>query len=97
MGYLAHWMAEPGIGKQVGRNTDAGDELKSFIERIERSEEQKAVITADIKQIYAEAKGVGFDTKTMRKVIRERKKEPHERREERALLDLYCHALGMEE
>jgi uncharacterized protein (UPF0335 family) len=78
-------------------NTDsvAADQLKSFIERIERLEEEKAGIAGDIKEIYAEAKGNGFDTKVMRKIISLRKKDHAERQEEEAILELYLRALGM--
>jgi uncharacterized protein (UPF0335 family) len=73
----------------------AAGQLKSFVERIERLEEEKKGIADDIRDVFAEAKGQGFDTKVMRQVIRLRKKEPAERQEEEALLDLYMHALGM--
>jgi uncharacterized protein (UPF0335 family) len=73
----------------------AADQLKSFIERIERLEEEKAGIAGDIKEIYAEAKGNGFDTKVIRKVISMRKKDYNERKEEEAILELYMQALGM--
>ncbi|MBM18370.1 MAG: DUF2312 domain-containing protein [Stappia sp.] len=73
----------------------AADQLRAFIERIERLEEEKKVIGDDIKEIYAEAKGNGFDAKILRKVISLRKKQPHEREEEEAVLDLYMQALGM--
>ena len=79
----------------IGSGTIAQDQLHAFIQRIERLEEEKTAIAADIKEIYAEAKGTGFDTKIMRKVISLRKKETAERQEEQALLDLYLHALGM--
>jgi uncharacterized protein (UPF0335 family) len=69
--------------------------LKSFIERIERLEEEKAGIAADIKDVYAEAKGTGFDVKVMRQVIRLRKMESADRQELEELLDLYKRALGM--
>jgi uncharacterized protein (UPF0335 family) len=68
--------------------------LKSFIERIERLEEDKAGIAADLKEVYAEAKGEGFDTKVMRKVIRLRKTDKAKRQEEEALIDLYLSAIG---
>jgi uncharacterized protein (UPF0335 family) len=74
----------------------AAGQLRSFIERIERLEEEKKGISDDIRDVFAEAKGQGYDTKVMRQVIRLRKKEPAERQEEEALLDLYMHALGME-
>lgn len=80
-------MAEPG--------GVAGDQLRAFVERIERLEEEKKVIADDIKDVYAEAKGNGFDVKILRKVISLRKKKPEEREEEDAVLDLYMHALGM--
>jgi uncharacterized protein (UPF0335 family) len=70
-------------------------QLKSIIERIERLEEEKRNIASDIKDVYAEAKGQGYDTKILRKVISLRKKEPHERQEEEALLETYLNALGM--
>jgi uncharacterized protein (UPF0335 family) len=73
----------------------AADQLKSFIERIERLEEEKAGIAGDIKEIYAEAKGNGFETKVMRKIISLRKKDHAERQEEEAILELYLQALGM--
>lgn len=73
----------------------AAKELRQFIERIERLEEEKKGIADDIKDVFAEAKGRGFDTKVMREVIRMRKKDAAERQEHEAILDLYCHALGM--
>ena len=72
-----------------------GDQLKSIVERIERLEEEKKTIAADIKEVYAEAKANGFDTKILRKVISLRKKEVTEREEEQSMLDLYMAALGM--
>lgn len=68
--------------------------LKSFIERIERLEEDKAGIAADMKEVYAEAKGEGFDVKIIRKVIRLRKQDKVKREEEEALIDLYLSAIG---
>ena len=73
----------------------AQDRLRSFIERIERLEEEKAALLADIKEVYAEAKGTGFDPKTMRKVISLRKMEDSDRQEAEFLLDTYLSALGM--
>jgi len=73
----------------------AADRLKSFIERIERLEEEKAALAADIREIYAEAKSTGFETKVMRQIIRLRKLEQQERAEQEELLDLYKAALGM--
>ena len=74
----------------------AGDRLRSFIERIERLEEEKAHLAEDIKEVYAEAKSQGFDVKTMRKIVSLRKKDPDDRAEEDALLDTYMSALGMQ-
>ena len=73
----------------------AKDQLKSFINRIERLEEERAALSADIKEVYSEAKGTGFDTKILKKVITLRKKDEQERMEEDAILDTYLHALGM--
>ncbi len=73
----------------------AQGQLRSIVERIERLEEEKATIANDIKEVYAEAKGNGFDVKILRKVVRLRKVDSEERQEEEALIDLYLHALGM--
>ena len=73
----------------------AADRLKSFIERIERLEEEKQTISDDIKEVYAEMKGNGFDVKAVRAIVRLRKKDQAERQEEEAILDLYKAALGM--
>ncbi len=73
----------------------AADQLRAFVERIERLEEEKKCLSDDIKDVYAEAKGNGYDTKAMRAVVRLRKQDAHERQEMEALLDLYLHALGM--
>ena len=74
----------------------AGARLKSFIERIERLEEEKTAIADDIKDVYAEAKGTGFDAKTIRKVVSLRKLDVEKRREADDMLDLYKSAIGME-
>jgi uncharacterized protein (UPF0335 family) len=73
----------------------ARDELKAFISRIERLEEEKKSLSDDVRDIFAEAKGRGYDPKIMRKVIAIRKKDAHERAEEDAVLDVYLTALGM--
>jgi uncharacterized protein (UPF0335 family) len=73
----------------------AGDRLKSFIERIERLEEERRTLGADIKEVYAEAKGTGFDTKIMRQVIRLRRMDKDDLDEQESLLDVYKRALGM--
>ncbi len=73
----------------------AAKRLRSFIERIERLEEEKAALAADIREVYAEAKGDGFDAKTMRQIVRLRKLDSADRAEQEALLDLYKSALGL--
>jgi uncharacterized protein (UPF0335 family) len=73
----------------------AKDQLKSFINRIERLEEERAALSADIREVYSEAKGTGFDVKIMRQVVRLRKMETADRQEQDAILDLYLSALGM--
>lgn len=89
-----------GIGHNSGDTQDvggvAGARLKSFIERIERLTEEKQAIADDIKDIYAEAKGTGFDTKTIRKIVSLRKIDVEKRREADEMLDLYKSAISME-
>ena len=74
----------------------AGDHLRQYIERIERLEEEKAGIASDIREVFAEAKGNGFDTKIMRQLIKLRKMEENDRQEQEYLLDLYKRALGFD-
>jgi uncharacterized protein (UPF0335 family) len=83
-----------------GKSKDAAtrfakDQLKAIVERIERLEEEKKAIADDIKDVYAEAKGNGYDIKALRKIIRLRKQDKNERAEEEAILETYMHALGM--
>jgi uncharacterized protein (UPF0335 family) len=73
----------------------AADELKQFIERLERLEEEKAGIAGDIKEVFAELKGRGFDAKAVRKILSIRKQDHGERQEQEAILELYMQALGM--
>ena len=75
--------------------TSAKDQLRTIVARIERLEEEKAALATDLREVYAEAKGNGFDTKILRTVVRLRKQDSSERAEQEALLDLYMHALGM--
>jgi uncharacterized protein (UPF0335 family) len=91
------------IGHNSGESFDANPDvltataqgrLKSFIERIERLEEDKAAIMGDLKEVFAEAKGEGFDVKILRKVVRLRKQDKVKRQEEEALIDLYLSAIG---
>ncbi len=83
---------------QMGHNSGgvSGERLRSFIQRIEKLEEDKAAVADDLKEVYAEAKGVGFDTKTIRQVVRLRKLDAEKRRETEELLELYKSAIGME-
>ena len=80
----------------MSANSLDGGHLKAFIERIERLEEEKKAIADDIKEVYAEAKGNGYDVKIMRKVVSIRKQDDNKRREEEEILDLYLSALGGE-
>jgi uncharacterized protein (UPF0335 family) len=73
----------------------AKDHLKAFVERIERLEEEKKTISDDIRDVYAEAKGSGFDVKALRTIVRLRKLDADERREQETILETYMHALGM--
>jgi uncharacterized protein (UPF0335 family) len=73
----------------------AKDQLKSIIERIERLEEEKKTISDDIRDVYAESKGNGFDVKALRTIVRMRKQDPQERQEAETILETYMHALGM--
>ncbi|MBO0752173.1 MAG: DUF2312 domain-containing protein [Bradyrhizobiaceae bacterium] len=83
-----------------GKSKDAAtglarDALRAVVERIEHLEEEKKAIADDIKDVYAEAKGNGYDVKALRKIIRLRKQDKNERAEEEAILEAYMHALGM--
>src|SRR5690242_17049263 len=73
----------------------AKDQLKAFVERVERLEEEKKAIADDIRDVYAEAKGSGFDVKALRAIVRMRKEDADERREHETILETYMHALGM--
>lgn len=79
----------------TGNTGVASDQLRIIVERIERLEEEKQAIADDIKEVYGEAKAKGFDVKTLRVVVRLRKKSVEDRQEEQSMLDLYMHALGM--
>lgn len=78
---------------EIGDNSNG--QLKSLVERIERLEEEKATVTTDIREVYAEAKGSGFDTKILRKIVARRKRDANEVAEEEAIFDLYLQSLGM--
>lgn len=73
----------------------AKDHLKAFVERVERLEEEKKAITDDVRDVYAEAKANGYDTKALRTVVKLRKMDVNERKEQEAVLETYMHALGM--
>lgn len=81
------------IGGGIGGNSAA--RLKSIVERIEKLDEERTAIGADIRDVYTEAKSAGYDTKTVRKIVQLRKMDAAERDEQAALLDTYLHALGM--
>lgn len=86
---------QPSEGETRDVGGVGGDRLRSFIERIERLEEEKAALMEDIKETYGEAKGTGFDVKTIRKIVSLRKMDSEKRRESEELLDLYKSAIGM--
>lgn len=93
-------MAKTNLQEQDNDNADitvSGQRLKSFIERIERLEEEKKALAEDIRDVYAEAKGTGFEPKIIRKIVSLRKANLEKRREEQELLDLYMSAIGMAE
>jgi uncharacterized protein (UPF0335 family) len=79
----------------MSMDRSAAEHLRSFVERIERLEEEKKTIGDDIKDVYAEAKANGYDVKALRSVVRIRAQDAEERKEEEAILDVYLHAMGM--
>lgn len=84
---------------KIGHNSVGGvavEQLRSIVQRVERLEEEKAALAADIREVYAEAKGNGFDVKALRAIIRLRKKDVSTREEEELVLDTYKRALGMQ-
>ncbi|WP_375454799.1 DUF2312 domain-containing protein [uncultured Methylobacterium sp.] len=87
--------ARPAAGDASSSEGVAADELRQFIERIECLEEEKAGLAGDIKDVFAELKGRGFDVKAVREILRIRRQDHAERKEEEAILDLYMQALGM--
>ena len=80
---------------EAAKTRFAKDQLKAFVERIERLEEEKKTISDDIRDVYAEAKANGFDVKALRSVVRLRKQDVEERKEQEAILETYLQALGM--
>lgn len=87
--------ATPGPGHNSKAGGIAADRLKSFVERVEKLEEEKSNIAADIRDVYSEAKGTGFDVKTIRTIVKLRKQDSAERDEQEQLLDVYKQAMGM--
>lgn len=87
-------LESPGVGHNSASGV-ARDQLRSFVERIERLEEEKKTVAEDIRDVYGEAKGMGFDRKILRKVVALRKQDKDQRMEEEALTETYLHALGM--
>ena len=79
---------------QLGGNAKTA--LKTIVERVERLDDDRLAVVADIKEVYAEAKGSGFDVKTIRKIVALRRKDEGKRKEEQQMLDLYAHALGFD-
>ena len=86
---------EGGDLTEAGHNSINSPQLRAFIERIERLEEEKRATAEDIKDVYAEAKGTGFDAKIIRKIVSLRRQDVRKRKEEEEILDLYLSALGM--
>jgi uncharacterized protein (UPF0335 family) len=82
-------------GKEQAKHRFAKDQLKAFVERVERLEEEKKTISDDIRDVYAEAKGNGYDVKALRAIVRLRKQDADERKEHETILETYMHALGM--
>ena len=91
----SRWPLPPLSKEEEPATRFAKDQLKAFVERIERLEEEKKTIADDIRDVYAEAKGTGFDVKALRTIVRLRKQDVDERREHEAILETYMHALGM--
>jgi len=88
-------MATSAVVKEAPATKFAKDQLKAIIERIERLEEEKKTISDDIRDVYAESKGNGFDVKALRNIVRLRKQDPNERQEQETILETYMQALGM--
>ena len=79
----------------AGHNSVAGDQLRTIIDRVERLEQEKRELAEDIKEVYGEAKGNGFDTAVIRAIVRRRKEDAEKRKEREAIRDVYLNALGM--
>ena len=88
-------MSTAAATKEETAHKFAKDQLKAFVERVERLEEEKKTISDDIKDVYAEAKAIGYDVKALRTIVRMRKEDANERQEHEAILETYLNALGM--
>jgi uncharacterized protein (UPF0335 family) len=93
--FLEYSMASPAAVTEEPATRFAKDQLKAIIERIERLEEEKKTISDDIRDVYAEAKGNGYEVKALRTIVRMRKQDADERKEHETILETYMHALGM--
>lgn len=88
-------MSEAAVSKKTKAGPISADRLKSFIERIEKLNEELKAISGDVKDVYSEAKGVGYDVKTMRSIVKLREMDASDRAEAETLLDVYKNALGL--
>ena len=88
-------MSNAAVASEQAAHHFAKDQLKAFIERVERLEEEKKTIADDIRDVYAEAKAVGYDTTALRQIVKLRKQDKAERDEQQTILETYMHALGM--
>jgi uncharacterized protein (UPF0335 family) len=84
-----------GVAPEAPAASFAKDQLKSIIERVERLEEEKKTLSDDVRDVYAEAKGNGYDVKALRTIVRMRKQDANERAEQETILELYMQSLGM--
>ena len=92
-------MSEPSIGHNSEADAPeprlAKEQIKSFIERVERLEEEKKTLTDDIRDVFVEAKSGGYDVKALRTIVKMRRQDPNDRQEQETILETYMHALGM--
>lgn len=95
MSTIGHNSGDTAVSKKTKAGPVSAERLKSFVERIEKLTEEKQALQGDISDIYSEAKGTGYDTRTIRKIVALRKLDAADRDEQEALLDTYCHALGI--
>ena len=93
---VMEWNRRTNMSDSVNIGGISGDRLRSFVERLERLNEEKTALTADIREVYSEAKGTGYDVKIMRQLIRLRKMDVSDRQEQESMLDVYKRALNMD-